>query len=156
MNTMKTCCLNIIVCSLLVGMACAGDPPNFIIFYTDDQGWADTSVSMMDNEPLSRSDFYKTPALERLAARGVLANLIECIAFQTEFKHSLFERREDREYLFNFIGDGHHVLGLGSLGVVLLKPFDRLFVLRADLLAIDSPLAGLMAGDLAVQLVERN
>ena len=45
--------------------------PNFIIFFTDDQGWADTSVPMMDGEPLSRSEFYQTPALERLAAQGM-------------------------------------------------------------------------------------
>lgn len=45
--------------------------PNFVIFYEDDLGWADTSVSMMDGEPLSRSDFYHTPALERLARQGM-------------------------------------------------------------------------------------
>ena len=41
-------------------LACAGAgaaaPPNFIIFYMDDLGWADTSVAMMDGEPLSKSD----------------------------------------------------------------------------------------------------
>lgn len=46
-------------------------PPNFIIFYMDDLGWADTSVAMMDGEPLSKSDFYQTPHLERLAQRGM-------------------------------------------------------------------------------------
>jgi arylsulfatase A len=68
---MKRCILIILFCLFLAGIACASDSPNFIIFYTDDQGWADTSVPMMDGEPLSRSDFYQTPALERLAARGM-------------------------------------------------------------------------------------
>ena len=45
-------------------------PPNFIIIYTDDQGWADTSVPMMDGEPMSKSDSFHTPHLERLAARA--------------------------------------------------------------------------------------
>ena len=45
--------------------------PNFVIFYVDDLGWADTSVRMMDNEALSSSTFYQTPALERLAKQGV-------------------------------------------------------------------------------------
>ena len=45
--------------------------PNFVIFYVDDLGWADTSVRMMDDEPLSASDFYQTPALERLAKQGM-------------------------------------------------------------------------------------
>lgn len=51
----------------------AGDTsaPNFLIIYMDDLGWADTSVAMMDEEPLSRSDYYQTPALERLAAQGM-------------------------------------------------------------------------------------
>ena len=42
--------------------------PNFVIFYVDDLGWADSSVRMMDDEPLSASDFYQTPALERRSA----------------------------------------------------------------------------------------
>ena len=45
--------------------------PNFIIFYMDDLGWAQTSVKMMDSEPLSVSNFYETPNLEKLAARGM-------------------------------------------------------------------------------------
>lgn len=45
--------------------------PNFIIFYMDDLGWAQTSVKMMDSEPLSVSQFYETPNLEKLAARGM-------------------------------------------------------------------------------------
>ena len=45
--------------------------PNFVIIYMDDLGWADTSVPMMDAEPLSKSDYYQTPHLEKLAAHGV-------------------------------------------------------------------------------------
>jgi hypothetical protein len=30
-----------------------GGPPNFILFYADDLGWADTSTRMMKEEPLS-------------------------------------------------------------------------------------------------------
>ena len=46
-------------------------PPNFILIYMDDLGWADTSVPMMDEEPDSRSDFNQTPNLAKLAARGM-------------------------------------------------------------------------------------
>jgi arylsulfatase A-like enzyme len=49
----------------------AATSPNFVIFYVDDLGWADTSVRMMDDEPLSASDFYQTPSLERLAKQGM-------------------------------------------------------------------------------------
>ncbi|MCP4783061.1 MAG: sulfatase [Fuerstiella sp.] len=63
----------VLLCLSLVGSARANEAatsPNFVIFYVDDLGWADTSVRMMDNEPLSASDFYQTPALEQLAKRG--------------------------------------------------------------------------------------
>lgn len=49
----------------------AKTPPNFLIVYMDDLGWADTSVKMMDSQPESRSDFYQTPNLEKLAERGM-------------------------------------------------------------------------------------
>jgi len=51
--------------------ASARPAPNFLIVYMDDLGWADTSVPMMDSEPESKSDFYQTPNLEKLAARGM-------------------------------------------------------------------------------------
>ncbi|UCB53636.1 MAG: sulfatase-like hydrolase/transferase, partial [Candidatus Zixiibacteriota bacterium] len=39
---------------------------------TDDQGWTDTSVAMMRQRPDSKSDFYRTPHLERLARGGLV------------------------------------------------------------------------------------
>ena len=45
--------------------------PNFILVLTDDQGWNGTSVSMSDNQPLSKSDYHKTPNLELLARNGM-------------------------------------------------------------------------------------
>ena len=57
----------------------AADKPNFILFYTDDQGWTDTSVQMLAGRPDSRSDFYQTPSLERMAKRGmVFSNAYAC------------------------------------------------------------------------------
>jgi len=47
-------------------------PPNIIIFFTDDQGWADTSVRMMKDRPDSRSQFFRTPALEMMANEGMV------------------------------------------------------------------------------------
>ena len=45
--------------------------PNIILILTDDQGWTDTSVQMMDDRPDSKSDYYRTPNLERLAKEGM-------------------------------------------------------------------------------------
>jgi len=50
--------------------------PNIIIFLVDDMGVMDTSVPFLTNDvgkpkryPLN--DYYRTPNMERLAARGV-------------------------------------------------------------------------------------
>tara|TARA_Y100001934_G_scaffold160461_1_gene191518 strand:+ start:4043 stop:5788 length:1746 start_codon:yes stop_codon:yes gene_type:complete len=48
----------------------AGKAPNFILIYTDDLGYADTSVQMMDKDPSTKHDFIQTPGLERLAKLG--------------------------------------------------------------------------------------
>lgn len=45
--------------------------PNFILILADDQGWNGTSVKMMQDEPLSKSDYFETPNLELLAKRGI-------------------------------------------------------------------------------------
>lgn len=45
-------------------------PPNFVFVLVDDQGWNGTSVQMMEEEPLSKSDFIETPNLEVLAQQG--------------------------------------------------------------------------------------
>jgi len=46
--------------------------PNIVLFYTDDQGWTDTSVQMMAGRPDSRSDVYQTPNLQRMAREGMV------------------------------------------------------------------------------------
>ena len=46
--------------------------PNFVLILADDQGWNGTSVKMIDNKDLSKSDFYETPNIERIAEKGVI------------------------------------------------------------------------------------
>jgi len=48
------------------------NPPNIVLVLTDDQGWTDTSVQMLAAEPASKSDFYRTPALQRMAGEGMV------------------------------------------------------------------------------------
>ncbi|MGI9427317.1 MAG: hypothetical protein ACR2NM_01580, partial [Bythopirellula sp.] len=62
-------CLVLAVVGCLSSLACAeptrrasskkSAKPNIVIFFTDDQGWADTSVWMMKGRPDSGSDFYQ-------------------------------------------------------------------------------------------------
>ncbi len=68
--------------ALIVGMAdclAADQPPNIVVMLVDDMGVMDTSVPFLTDEtgqpkryPLN--DFYRTPNMERLAARGVRFN----------------------------------------------------------------------------------
>ena len=48
------------------------ESPNFIFILADDQGWNGTSVRMIENNDLSKSDFYETPNIERIANNGVV------------------------------------------------------------------------------------
>lgn len=45
--------------------------PNFILILTDDQGWTGTSVQLHPELAESRSDYYQTPNLQRLASQGM-------------------------------------------------------------------------------------
>ena len=60
---------------ILVFASCglkAEQTPNFVIFYVDDLGWADTTVRMMKDVEDSRSYFHQTPSLEKLAESGMV------------------------------------------------------------------------------------
>ena len=52
--------------------AMAGEtPPNFILILTDDQGWGTTSVVYDPRRPKSKSDYFDTPSMDRLARSGM-------------------------------------------------------------------------------------
>jgi len=57
--------------SLQLFSAAPAQRPNFILILTDDLGWTCSSQLMDKNIPNSKSDFYETRNIERLAARGV-------------------------------------------------------------------------------------
>ncbi len=46
--------------------------PNFVVILTDDQSWVGTSVEMIPGDPRTRSDYFLTPNIERLARMGML------------------------------------------------------------------------------------
>ena len=45
--------------------------PNIVLILADDLGWTGTSVQLDPNEPESKSDFYQTPNIERMAREGM-------------------------------------------------------------------------------------
>lgn len=64
---------------LLAPFATASPPPNIVVFLVDDMGVMDTSVPFLtgaDGKPkrYPLNEFYRTPAMERLAGRGIRFN----------------------------------------------------------------------------------
>ena len=45
--------------------------PNFVVILTDDQSWVGSSVLMDPDDARTRSDYYRTPHIERLAQMGM-------------------------------------------------------------------------------------
>ena len=45
--------------------------PNFILILTDDQSWVGTSFLADPKDPRSKSDFYQTHNMKRLAESGM-------------------------------------------------------------------------------------
>ena len=49
----------------------ASDKPNFVLILTDDQSWVGSSLQIIPDDPRTRSDFFQTPHIERLASLGM-------------------------------------------------------------------------------------
>lgn len=67
-------CTLIIVAGAIFGLSRTGqsaDRPNFVLIVSDDQSWVGSSVSMIPGDSRTRSDYFQTPHLERLAAMGM-------------------------------------------------------------------------------------
>jgi len=84
----------------------AKDSPNFIIIYMDDLGWHQTSVRMMDSEPLSKHSFYKTPNVERLAEMGMCfsngyAPTATCTGSRVSIQFGQTSARTQYRYVFD-------------------------------------------------------
>ena len=68
--------LLLLVFALVISIGCnqheePPKSPNFIFILTDDQGWSCTSIGMDDDNPDSKSDYFETPNIDRLAKEGI-------------------------------------------------------------------------------------
>ena len=50
----------------------AAGTPNFVLVYVDDLGWAETSVEMIKGRADTRSDYFQTPHMARIAQEGMV------------------------------------------------------------------------------------
>ena len=92
--------------TLLSFTSFAKDTPNFIIIYMDDLGWHQTSVRMMDSEPMSKHSFYKTPNVERLAEMGMCfsngyAPTATCTGSRVSIQFGQTSARTQYRYVFD-------------------------------------------------------
>lgn len=72
MNKIKVIVACLSLFNGLLFSAFAQNKPNVILILADDQGWGTTSVMMNKRVGASKSDFIKTPNLERLAAQSII------------------------------------------------------------------------------------
>lgn len=63
--------MKIFVLNLLLALSCYAESPNFIFILSDDQSWKGSSVLMDERHPESKSDFYRTPNMEKLFSSGM-------------------------------------------------------------------------------------
>jgi arylsulfatase A-like enzyme len=53
----------------------AATHPNFIVILTDDESWVGSSLQIIPKDSRTKSDYFETPNIERLAAMGNTAGL---------------------------------------------------------------------------------
>lgn len=90
---MKSLLTFLAMCSLLVP-AFAAPPPNIVVFLVDDMGVMDTSVPFLTDgagQPVRHplNAIYRTPNMERLAARGIRFNNFEAMSVCSPSRVSL-------------------------------------------------------------------
>jgi arylsulfatase A-like enzyme len=72
MSRLLATAILLLTSSLAVNAQSTTEKPNIIFILADDQGWNGTSVQMHPDMPDSKSDYYQTPNIERLARAGLI------------------------------------------------------------------------------------
>lgn len=65
---LNTTAISLILLSFVSGALAAS--PNFVVILTDDQSWVGSSLLIKPEDPRTKSDYFKTPNIERLASMG--------------------------------------------------------------------------------------
>ena len=109
---------------LLVGASLGQPtPPNFVLIYSDDQGWTGTSVQIDPSIPDSASDFYRTPRLEELASQGMrFTNNYAGTPICTPARAALMTGKSPAQLQYTDVVGGHDMTGLRFLTLFVGKP----------------------------------
>ena len=60
-----------VIILLIASSLTAADKPNFVVILTDDQSWVGSSQEMIPGDDRTRSDYFRTPNIQRLAQMGM-------------------------------------------------------------------------------------
>lgn len=108
--------------SITAALSLAAAQPNFVVVLGEGHGWSSTSVRMDDAVPASRSDFVRTPNLERLAAGGLrFAAFYAPSPRCTPSRAALLTGRSPAQLHMTFIGEGRRDTG-GRAGGRVVPP----------------------------------
>ena len=113
----------LLACLLLASPAFAAAPaqPNIVIMLVDDMGIMDTSVPFLtgaDGKPqrYPLNDYYRTPDMERLAARGIRFNNFYCMSVCSPTRISLMTgQNAARHRTTNWINPDNNNAGPAAL-----------------------------------------
>ncbi|MCX6892169.1 MAG: sulfatase [Verrucomicrobia bacterium] len=112
------CCALLFAASLLA----AERQPNFVFILGEGHGWSSTSVRMDDAVPGSRSDFVRTPNLEKLAQGGMrFASFYAPSPRCTPSRAALLTGKSPAQLQMTFVGEGRRDSG-GDLNGRLIPP----------------------------------
>lgn len=70
------CCSTLLITFILaftglLSTKAADSSPNFVVILTDDQSWVGSSLEMIPGDDRTRSDYFQTPSIQRLARMGM-------------------------------------------------------------------------------------
>jgi len=99
--------------------AAAPSPPNFVFILGEGHGWSSTSVQMDDAAPGSKSNFVRTPNLEKLSAAGMrFANFYAPSPRCTPSRVALFTGKSPAQLHMTFINEGKKDSGGGNTRMI--------------------------------------
>lgn len=96
--------------------------PNFVVIVGEAQGWSSGSFAMDDRVPNSRSDFFRTPNLEKLAQSGMrFSDAYAASPRCTPSRAALFTGKSPAQLHMTFVNEGR-TGNLDMAGAQVLPP----------------------------------